>query len=46
MTCNYCKEGECAYKGNKAKNKEVGGLCNGIPAYCPWHVLLDKKAKP
>jgi hypothetical protein len=46
MGCNYVKDGECTYRRNKAKNKEVGGFCNGIPAYCPWQVLKDKKASP
>jgi len=47
MGCNYVNsEGCCTYGRNKAKNKEVAGLCNGLPEYCPWHVLKDKGARP
>ena len=47
MTCNYVnKEGDCTYRGNHAKNKHVGGFCNGLPDDCPWHVMRDKGAYP
>lgn len=47
MGCRYVNsEGYCTYGRNKAKNKEVAGLCNGLPEYCPWHVLKDKEAHP
>ena len=51
MGCKFVRfdgfEARCIYRGNKAKDKALSvRLCGGLPAYCPWHVLNDKKSYP
>lgn len=49
MTCAYMGDrGRCTYRRTQhIENHEfIFTLCQGLPEQCPWHVMLDKEARP